>query len=105
MCTLLLLLLFSLLLYVRQVDPNGIKCHKEPNLYKAPILIRPVLFQVLLSSGWDKPAWRLEILRPTSSSRVLLGTNRVRVSQEPLPVRLKAKSQSTVLHWSPVSAN
>ncbi|XP_019732448.1 UDP-GlcNAc:betaGal beta-1,3-N-acetylglucosaminyltransferase 9 [Hippocampus comes] len=58
MCTLLLLLLFSLLLYVRQV---------------------------LLSSGWDKPAWSLEILRPTSPSRTLLGSNRVRVSQEPLP--------------------
>ncbi|XP_051918084.1 UDP-GlcNAc:betaGal beta-1,3-N-acetylglucosaminyltransferase 9 isoform X2 [Hippocampus zosterae] len=59
LCTLLLLLLFSLLLYVRQV---------------------------LLSSGWDKPAWRLEILHPTSPSRTLLGSNRVRVSQEPLPV-------------------
>nr|XP_049578785.1 UDP-GlcNAc:betaGal beta-1,3-N-acetylglucosaminyltransferase 9 isoform X1 [Syngnathus scovelli] len=54
MCTMLLLLLFFLLLYARQA---------------------------LLSSGWDKPAWRLDILRPTSSSRTLLGTNRARVAQ------------------------
>ncbi|XP_037109848.1 UDP-GlcNAc:betaGal beta-1,3-N-acetylglucosaminyltransferase 9 [Syngnathus acus] len=54
MCTMLLLLLFFLLLYARQA---------------------------LLSSGWDKPAWRLDILRPTSSSRTLLGTNRAKVAQ------------------------
>ncbi|XP_061678383.1 UDP-GlcNAc:betaGal beta-1,3-N-acetylglucosaminyltransferase 9 [Syngnathoides biaculeatus] len=57
MCTMLLLVLLSLLLYVRQV---------------------------LLSSGWDKPTWKLEILRPTSSSRTLLGTNGARVAQESL---------------------
>ncbi|XP_054633288.1 UDP-GlcNAc:betaGal beta-1,3-N-acetylglucosaminyltransferase 9 isoform X2 [Dunckerocampus dactyliophorus] len=55
MCTMLLLVLFCLLFYVRQV---------------------------LLSSGWDKPAWKLEILRPTSASRTLLGTNGARAAQE-----------------------
>ncbi|XP_061628944.1 UDP-GlcNAc:betaGal beta-1,3-N-acetylglucosaminyltransferase 9 [Phyllopteryx taeniolatus] len=58
LCTILLLVLFSVLLYLRQV---------------------------LLSSGWDKPAWKLEILRPTSSSRSLLGTNGARVAQESRP--------------------
>ncbi|XP_034032977.1 UDP-GlcNAc:betaGal beta-1,3-N-acetylglucosaminyltransferase 9 [Thalassophryne amazonica] len=46
MCTMLLLLLFCLLLYVHQV---------------------------LLSSGWDRNAWKLEIQSSTSSSRTLLG--------------------------------
>nr|XP_057930992.1 UDP-GlcNAc:betaGal beta-1,3-N-acetylglucosaminyltransferase 9 [Doryrhamphus excisus] len=55
MCTMLLLVLFCLLFYVRQV---------------------------ILSSGWDTPAWKLEIQRPTKSSRTLLGTNKARVGQE-----------------------
>ncbi|KAM9854721.1 UDP-GlcNAc:betaGal beta-1,3-N-acetylglucosaminyltransferase 9 [Aulostomus maculatus] len=54
MCTMLLLVLFCLLLYVRQV---------------------------LVSSGWDRPEWRLEIHSPTSSSRTLLGAKGASVGQ------------------------
>nr|XP_046251076.1 UDP-GlcNAc:betaGal beta-1,3-N-acetylglucosaminyltransferase 9 [Scatophagus argus]XP_046251077.1 UDP-GlcNAc:betaGal beta-1,3-N-acetylglucosaminyltransferase 9 [Scatophagus argus] len=48
MCTMLLLVLFCLLLYARQV---------------------------VLSSGWDRPVWKLEIHGSTSSSRTLLDTS------------------------------
>ncbi|XP_053174983.1 UDP-GlcNAc:betaGal beta-1,3-N-acetylglucosaminyltransferase 9 [Scomber japonicus] len=54
MCTMLLLVLFCLLLYARQV---------------------------LVSSGWDTPAWKLEIHSSTSSSRTLLGANAAKVVQ------------------------
>ncbi|XP_061773397.1 UDP-GlcNAc:betaGal beta-1,3-N-acetylglucosaminyltransferase 9 isoform X1 [Nerophis ophidion] len=67
MCTILLLVLFCLLFYVRQV---------------------------LLSSNWDKPAWKLEIIRPTSSSRNLLGTNTAKVAK-------KSPKQSPVTHSEP----
>ncbi|XP_051238664.1 UDP-GlcNAc:betaGal beta-1,3-N-acetylglucosaminyltransferase 9 isoform X2 [Dicentrarchus labrax] len=56
MCTMLLLVLFCLLLYARQV---------------------------VLSSGWDRPMWKLEIHGSTSSSRTLLGTSGAKVGQEP----------------------
>lgn len=55
MCTMLLLVLFCLLLYARQV---------------------------LLSSGWDRPIWKLEIHGSTSSSRTLLGTNGAKTHQD-----------------------
>ncbi|XP_026221005.1 UDP-GlcNAc:betaGal beta-1,3-N-acetylglucosaminyltransferase 9 isoform X2 [Anabas testudineus] len=55
MCTLVLLLLFCLLLYARQV---------------------------VVSSGWDRPVWKLEVHSSTSSSRTLLETNRAKVGQE-----------------------
>ncbi|XP_023153588.2 UDP-GlcNAc:betaGal beta-1,3-N-acetylglucosaminyltransferase 9 [Amphiprion ocellaris] len=55
MCTVLLLMLFCLLLYVHQV---------------------------VLSSGWDKPMWKLEIHGSTSSSRTLLGASGAKVNQE-----------------------
>ncbi|KAM4618995.1 UDP-GlcNAc:betaGal beta-1,3-N-acetylglucosaminyltransferase 9 [Polymixia lowei] len=48
MCTMLLLVLFCVLLYAHQV---------------------------LLSSGWDRTMWRLDIQGSTSSSRALLGAN------------------------------
>ncbi|XP_039663959.1 UDP-GlcNAc:betaGal beta-1,3-N-acetylglucosaminyltransferase 9 isoform X3 [Perca fluviatilis] len=48
MCTMLLLVLFCLLLYARQV---------------------------VLSSGWDRPVWKLEIHGSNSSSRTLLGAS------------------------------
>ncbi|XP_077453581.1 UDP-GlcNAc:betaGal beta-1,3-N-acetylglucosaminyltransferase 9 [Stigmatopora argus] len=66
MCTMLLLLLFSLLLYLRQV---------------------------FLSDEWDKSTWKLEIFRPTSSSRTLLGTDEARVT--------KKSPQSAVIHSGP----
>ncbi|XP_039987946.1 UDP-GlcNAc:betaGal beta-1,3-N-acetylglucosaminyltransferase 9 isoform X2 [Xiphias gladius] len=55
MCTMLLLVLFCLLLYARQV---------------------------ILSSGWDRPVWKLEIHGSTSSSRTLLGASGSKVGQE-----------------------
>ncbi|KAA8590500.1 hypothetical protein FQN60_014434 [Etheostoma spectabile] len=55
MCTMLLLVLFCLLLYARQV---------------------------VLSSGWDRPVWKLEIHGSTSSSRTLLGASGAKVGQE-----------------------
>ncbi|KAM3608952.1 uncharacterized protein V6R79_007384 [Siganus canaliculatus] len=55
MCTMLLLVLFCLLLYVHQV---------------------------VLSSGWDRPMWKLEVHGSTSSSRNLLGAGGAKVSQE-----------------------
>lgn len=55
MCTMLLLALFCLLLYARQV---------------------------VISSGWDKPMWKLEVHGSTSSSRTLLGASRAKVGQE-----------------------
>uniref|UniRef100_UPI0037E9BEED UDP-GlcNAc:betaGal beta-1,3-N-acetylglucosaminyltransferase 9 n=1 Tax=Semicossyphus pulcher TaxID=241346 RepID=UPI0037E9BEED len=54
MCTMLLLVLFCLLLYARQV---------------------------ILASGWDRPIWKLEIHGSTSSSRTLLGASRSKISQ------------------------
>lgn len=35
---------------------------------------RPCL-QVMVSTGWDRPTWKLEIHNPSSSSRTLLGAN------------------------------
>ncbi|KAM4574022.1 UDP-GlcNAc:betaGal beta-1,3-N-acetylglucosaminyltransferase 9 [Odontesthes bonariensis] len=55
MCTLALLALFCLLLYARQV---------------------------VLSPGWDRPAWKLEIHGSTSSSRTLLGASGAKVGRE-----------------------
>ncbi|XP_040895314.1 UDP-GlcNAc:betaGal beta-1,3-N-acetylglucosaminyltransferase 9 isoform X2 [Toxotes jaculatrix] len=55
MCTMLLLVLFCLLLYAHQV---------------------------ILSSGWDRPVWKLEIHGSTSSSRTLLGASGPKVGQE-----------------------
>ncbi|XP_059191473.1 UDP-GlcNAc:betaGal beta-1,3-N-acetylglucosaminyltransferase 9 [Centropristis striata] len=55
MCTMLLLVLFCLLLYARQV---------------------------VLSSGWDRPMWKLEIHGSTSSSRTLLGASGAKAGQE-----------------------
>uniref|UniRef100_A0A665V406 Hexosyltransferase n=1 Tax=Echeneis naucrates TaxID=173247 RepID=A0A665V406_ECHNA len=55
MCTMLLLVLFCLLLYVRQA---------------------------VISSGWDRPVWKLEIHGSTSSSRTLLATSGAKVDQE-----------------------
>lgn len=48
LCTMLLLLLFCLLFFARQA---------------------------LLSSGWDRPVWKLEVNSSTSSSRTLLGAS------------------------------
>ncbi|XP_034734766.1 UDP-GlcNAc:betaGal beta-1,3-N-acetylglucosaminyltransferase 9 isoform X2 [Etheostoma cragini] len=55
MCTMLLLVLFCLLLYARQV---------------------------VLSSEWDRRVWKLEIHGSTSSSRTLLGASGAKVGQE-----------------------
>ncbi|XP_068459317.1 UDP-GlcNAc:betaGal beta-1,3-N-acetylglucosaminyltransferase 9 [Clinocottus analis] len=55
LCTMLLLMLFCLLLYAHQV---------------------------VLSSGWDRPVWKLEIHGSTSSSRTLLGTSKAKAGQE-----------------------
>ncbi|KAM7413910.1 hypothetical protein PAMA_018961 [Pampus argenteus] len=55
MCTMMLLVLFCLLFYARQV---------------------------LVSSGWDRPGWKMEVHSSTSSSRTLLGANGAKVSQE-----------------------
>ncbi|XP_028263391.1 UDP-GlcNAc:betaGal beta-1,3-N-acetylglucosaminyltransferase 9 isoform X2 [Parambassis ranga] len=55
MCTVLLLVLFCLLLYARQV---------------------------VLSSGWDRPMWKLEIHGSTSSSRTLLGASGAKVGPD-----------------------
>ncbi|KAM8752014.1 UDP-GlcNAc:betaGal beta-1,3-N-acetylglucosaminyltransferase 9 isoform X2 [Acanthopagrus latus] len=55
MCTVLLLLLFCLLLYARQV---------------------------VLSSGWDRPSWKFEIHDSPSSSRALLGASGAKSDQE-----------------------
>ncbi|KAM9377970.1 UDP-GlcNAc:betaGal beta-1,3-N-acetylglucosaminyltransferase 9 isoform 2-T2 [Pholidichthys leucotaenia] len=55
MCTVMLLALFCLLLYVQQV---------------------------VLSSGWDRPVWKLQIYSSTSSSRTLLGASGSELSQE-----------------------
>ncbi|XP_073328807.1 UDP-GlcNAc:betaGal beta-1,3-N-acetylglucosaminyltransferase 9 [Pagrus major] len=55
MCTILLLLLFCLLLYARQV---------------------------VLSSGWDRPSWKFEIHDSPSSSRALLGASGAKSDQE-----------------------
>ncbi|XP_058502278.1 UDP-GlcNAc:betaGal beta-1,3-N-acetylglucosaminyltransferase 9 [Solea solea] len=55
LCTVMLLVLFCLLLYARQV---------------------------MLSSGWDKPLWKLEIHGSTSSSRTLLGASGSKVDQK-----------------------
>ncbi|XP_016888257.1 UDP-GlcNAc:betaGal beta-1,3-N-acetylglucosaminyltransferase 9 [Cynoglossus semilaevis] len=56
MCTLLLLFLFCLLLYARQI---------------------------VLSSSWDKPVWKLQIYGSTSSSRTLLGTSGTKAPSRP----------------------
>uniref|UniRef100_A0A8D3ARS7 Hexosyltransferase n=1 Tax=Scophthalmus maximus TaxID=52904 RepID=A0A8D3ARS7_SCOMX len=55
MCTLLLLVLFCLLLYARQA---------------------------VLSPGWDRPLWKLEIHGSTSASRALLGASGAKVGRD-----------------------
>ncbi|KAM6926511.1 UDP-GlcNAc:betaGal beta-1,3-N-acetylglucosaminyltransferase 9 isoform 1-T1 [Lycodopsis pacificus] len=55
LCTMLLLVLFCLLLYAHQV---------------------------VLSSGWDRPVWKLAIHGSTSSSRTLLGASKAKAGQE-----------------------
>ncbi|KAM8891496.1 UDP-GlcNAc:betaGal beta-1,3-N-acetylglucosaminyltransferase 9 isoform 3-T3 [Spinachia spinachia] len=60
LCTMLLLVLFCLLLYARQV---------------------------VLSSGWGGPVWKIEINGSTSSSRTLLGASRAKAVKES-PVQL-----------------
>ncbi|XP_037622537.1 UDP-GlcNAc:betaGal beta-1,3-N-acetylglucosaminyltransferase 9 isoform X2 [Sebastes umbrosus] len=55
LCTMMLLVLFCVLLYARQA---------------------------VLSSGWDRPVWRLDFHGSTSSSRTLLGASRAKVGQE-----------------------
>nr|XP_015796470.2 UDP-GlcNAc:betaGal beta-1,3-N-acetylglucosaminyltransferase 9 [Nothobranchius furzeri]XP_015796471.2 UDP-GlcNAc:betaGal beta-1,3-N-acetylglucosaminyltransferase 9 [Nothobranchius furzeri]XP_015796472.2 UDP-GlcNAc:betaGal beta-1,3-N-acetylglucosaminyltransferase 9 [Nothobranchius furzeri]XP_015796473.2 UDP-GlcNAc:betaGal beta-1,3-N-acetylglucosaminyltransferase 9 [Nothobranchius furzeri]XP_054590267.1 UDP-GlcNAc:betaGal beta-1,3-N-acetylglucosaminyltransferase 9 [Nothobranchius furzeri] len=78
MCTLVLLVLFCVLLYTRQV---------------------------VLSSGWGGPAWTLDIHSSTSSSRMLLGTRATEVGQNsqkfpseskwpPCKPQLKSRSRS-----------
>ncbi|KAM6937960.1 UDP-GlcNAc:betaGal beta-1,3-N-acetylglucosaminyltransferase 9 [Xenentodon cancila] len=64
MCTLVLLVLFCLLLYTHQV---------------------------VLSSGWNRPVWKLEIHGSTSSSRTLLGASGAKGSQEPQGVPSKTQ--------------
>lgn len=56
LCTALLLVLFCLLIYARQA---------------------------VLSSGWDRPSWKLEIHGSTSSNRNLLGASGAKMGQEP----------------------
>ncbi|XP_074533354.1 UDP-GlcNAc:betaGal beta-1,3-N-acetylglucosaminyltransferase 9 [Halichoeres trimaculatus] len=56
MCTMLLLFLFCLLLYARQV---------------------------IISSGWDRSVWKLEIHGSTSSSRTLLGASGAKSQESP----------------------
>ncbi|XP_030587879.1 UDP-GlcNAc:betaGal beta-1,3-N-acetylglucosaminyltransferase 9 isoform X1 [Archocentrus centrarchus] len=55
MCTVLLLVLFCLLLYARHI---------------------------VLSSGWDKPVWKLHIHGSTNPSRTLLGASGAKVGQD-----------------------
>ncbi|XP_037307043.2 UDP-GlcNAc:betaGal beta-1,3-N-acetylglucosaminyltransferase 9 isoform X1 [Pungitius pungitius] len=55
LCTMLLLVLFCLLLYARQV---------------------------VLSSAWGRPVWKIEIHGSTSSSRTLLGAGRAKAVKE-----------------------
>ncbi|XP_026166807.1 UDP-GlcNAc:betaGal beta-1,3-N-acetylglucosaminyltransferase 9 [Mastacembelus armatus] len=80
MCTMFLLVLFCLLLYVRQV---------------------------VVSSGWDKPVWKLEIHSSTSSSRTLLGTNRAKQApsnpSEPQLPPCKPQSKSKPPQYKPKS--
>lgn len=69
-CTLLLLLLLCLLLYIRQVS-----CRlRSRRLSRARATDAGPPAQVVLSAGWDAPAWRLQLHSSTSSSRTLLGT-------------------------------
>ncbi|GLD60644.1 UDP-GlcNAc:betaGal beta-1,3-N-acetylglucosaminyltransferase 9 isoform X2 [Lates japonicus] len=63
----LLLVLFCLLLYARQV---------------------------VLSSGWDRPLWKLEIHGSTSSSRTLLGASGAKVGQESQGAKSKPQVKS-----------
>ncbi|XP_034540577.1 UDP-GlcNAc:betaGal beta-1,3-N-acetylglucosaminyltransferase 9 [Notolabrus celidotus] len=56
MCTVFLLMLFCLLLYARQA---------------------------IVSSGWDRPVWKLEIHGSTSSSRTLLGASGAKSHESP----------------------
>ncbi|XP_054476281.1 UDP-GlcNAc:betaGal beta-1,3-N-acetylglucosaminyltransferase 9 [Anoplopoma fimbria] len=86
LCTTLLLVLFCLLLYAHQV---------------------------VLSSGWDMPVWKLEIHGSTSSSRTLLGASGAKAGQESPaipsspsepqlpPCKLQSKSQPPLSKLKP----
>lgn len=39
-------------------------------------------FQVVLSTGWDRPVWKLHIHGSTSPSRTLLGATGAKVGQD-----------------------
>lgn len=90
MCTMLLLVLFCLLLYARQVRLQPITAQEgvdTKGTLKAPVhLPRPIkshpYFQVVLSAGWDAPAWKLNIHGSTSSSRTLLGASVAKEGRE-----------------------
>lgn len=78
-CTLLLLVLFCLLLYVRQVRLEPITAKAD---LRAPE-VNPLCLQVLVVSGWDQPAWKLQIHNPSSSSRTLMGAGGTKTEQRP----------------------
>lgn len=85
MCTMLLLVLFCLLLYARQVRLEQSR-HRERGLWNhlsasCSINSQPY-FQAVLSAGWDPPAWKLGIHGSTSSSRTLLGTSMAKEGHE-----------------------
>lgn len=87
MCTMLLLLLFCLLLYARQVRlcKRSSLRSKIPNNHSVFVLSRVV--QAVLSSGWDRPMWKLEIHGSTSASRTLLVASRAKVVHQSPAVR------------------
>lgn len=90
MCTVLLLVLFCFLLYARHVRMEvalfavhvvslllfGLK-EKSNSVFK-----QHLCFQVVLSTGWDRPVWKLHIHGSTSPSRTLLGATGAKVGQD-----------------------
>lgn len=64
---------YSLLLLINSL--------KSPVHFPCPMKSHQ-FFQAVLSSGWDRPVWRLDFHGSTSSSRTLLGASRAKVGQE-----------------------
>lgn len=96
MCTMLLLVLFCLLLYARQVRLKSLQIEDKFTFLKKkksplPLISRPSRslsrLQMVLYADWDTPALKLDFHGSTSSSRTLLGTGRTKEGRDSPRVR------------------
>lgn len=94
MCTMLLLVLFCLLLYARQVRLKSVQIEDKftflknhLSLYLTTLARSLSRLQMVLYADWDTPALKLDFHGSTSSSRTLLGTGRTKEGRDSPRVR------------------